>query len=199
MTRSRSTATAARLMDIEPAAPVVPAAADRFLGNMGDDVIRAARREHRDRSAQQYALIESMRQSAATHGRTMTRGDGAMQVHTARRPLTVNGLRAAAINVVRSVLITSTVVSFFVLWFFNPQAGRFLFAIPPLLVLASLPRVRASIIPWALYVIGFLVFIDLPHDLCGGAFSCSLRLRHRPGARAVLRTLAYSPSSEPLV
>jgi membrane-associated phospholipid phosphatase len=67
----------------------------------------------------------------------------------------------AALNVARVLLVVATVVSFFILWSFNPSAGRFLFVLLPLLALASFASARAALVPWSIYIVGFLVFVDL--------------------------------------
>jgi membrane-associated phospholipid phosphatase len=63
--------------------------------------------------------------------------------------------------VVRGALFGGTILSFFLLWFLNPRAGRFAFAILPILALASLASTRAALVPWSIYILGFLVFVDL--------------------------------------
>lgn len=70
-------------------------------------------------------------------------------------------LLKAALNVARVVLVSATVLSFFVLWSFNPSAGRSLFVLLPILALASFASARAALIPWSVYILGFLVFVDL--------------------------------------
>ena len=70
-------------------------------------------------------------------------------------------LLKAAINVLRALLVAATAISFFVLWSFNPTAGRFLFVLLPLLALASFASARAALIPWSVYIVGFLIFVDL--------------------------------------
>jgi len=71
------------------------------------------------------------------------------------------GLAKAALDVLRAAFVAAVVISFAVLWFFNPRSGRALFVVVPLAALATFPRVRAVLWIWALYIIGFLVFIDL--------------------------------------
>lgn len=75
--------------------------------------------------------------------------------------ITREGLVRAALNVLRVVLLAATIVSFFILWFYNPQAGRSAFVILPLLAVATFARARAALVPWAIYIAGFLVFVDL--------------------------------------
>jgi len=71
------------------------------------------------------------------------------------------GLAKAALDVLRAGFVAAVVISFAVLWFFNPRSGRALFVVVPLAALATFPRVRAVLWIWALYIVGFLVFIDL--------------------------------------
>jgi membrane-associated phospholipid phosphatase len=73
----------------------------------------------------------------------------------------LHGLARGAWRLVRTCLLVGTTVSFFALWFLNPRAGRFAFAVPPLLALATFVRSRAALILWSIYVFGFLVFVDL--------------------------------------
>ncbi|HSJ14327.1 MAG TPA: phosphatase PAP2 family protein [Longimicrobiales bacterium] len=75
--------------------------------------------------------------------------------------ITRSGLVAAATNVLRILLLAASVLCFFALWFFNPQAGRSLLVLIPLAALASFANARASLIPWSIYILGFLIFVDL--------------------------------------
>ena len=76
-------------------------------------------------------------------------------------PTALHRLGRAAFNLLRALLVAGTTVSFFVLWFLNPRAGRFAFAVLPILALATFARARAALVPWSIYIIGFLVFVDL--------------------------------------
>ncbi|HEX6309300.1 MAG TPA: phosphatase PAP2 family protein [Longimicrobiales bacterium] len=91
--------------------------------------------------------------------------DGAAPASGAADPpvprVTPRGLARAALNLARATFVAATAVSFFVLWFFNPQAGRFVFVLMPLLAVTTYSRARAALVPWAIYVVGFLIFVDL--------------------------------------
>ena len=80
---------------------------------------------------------------------------------TSRLGLSRAGLSKAALDVAKALILAATVASFALLWMLNPQTGRFLFALPPLALLAVLGRTGARLMPWAVYALGFLLFVDL--------------------------------------
>ncbi len=71
------------------------------------------------------------------------------------------GLGLAAVNLLRLFGFVAVAVSFFLLWFFNPVAGRSILVGVPIAVLLFFTRLRRDFLIWAVYVVGFLVFIDL--------------------------------------
>lgn len=75
--------------------------------------------------------------------------------------MTRRGLSRAALNLLRFFVLVAAVATFPVLWVFNPEGYRLVFVVIPIAALATLPDVRRAFLPWAVYVVGFLTFVDL--------------------------------------
>ena len=71
------------------------------------------------------------------------------------------GLRLAAIGVLRAGALIALALCFFALWFFHPTAGRSILVGVPIVVLLLITGLRRDVFTWAIYIVGFLVFVDL--------------------------------------
>lgn len=110
-----------------------------------------------DTPARETAIDSVLKELSATGRVGASTGSAAPRIST----VTTAGLRTAAFNILRVLLVTATAISFSLLWFFNPHVGRFAFVVLPMLALMTFARAREALIPWSIYIIGFLLFVDL--------------------------------------
>ena len=91
---------------------------------------------------------------SATRSSSDARGVAAPRV-------TARGLWLAALDILRIAALALVALCFFLLWFFNPTAGRSILVGVPIVLLLVITGLRRDLVTWAIYIIGFLVFVDL--------------------------------------